>query len=126
MFFVFFKQKTAFDVRISDWSSDVCSSDLIAGDFIVERLGLARRLRIEFGEVQPGAARGVRQMIAQMPVMRAAPNQLTGLVREGEAIDAPPRRMPNTGEWNCGREGKMWIILETLGGRQYKNKKQTP
>src|SRR3546814_4743251 len=26
----FFKQKTAYDVRISDWSSDVCSSDLIS------------------------------------------------------------------------------------------------
>src|SRR3546814_17176407 len=26
--FFFFKQKTAYDVRISDWSSDVCSSDL--------------------------------------------------------------------------------------------------
>src|SRR3546814_177285 len=28
-FFVFFKQKTAYDMRISDWSSDVCSSDLV-------------------------------------------------------------------------------------------------
>src|SRR3546814_11479513 len=28
MFFVFFKQKTAYEMRISDWSSDVCSSDL--------------------------------------------------------------------------------------------------
>src|SRR3546814_21071211 len=28
MSFLFFKQKTAYDVRISDWSSDVCSSDL--------------------------------------------------------------------------------------------------
>src|SRR3546814_2394238 len=27
----FFKQKTAYEMRISDWSSDVCSSDL-AGD----------------------------------------------------------------------------------------------
>src|SRR3546814_8146824 len=27
--FFFFKQKTAYDMRISDWSSDVCSSDLI-------------------------------------------------------------------------------------------------
>src|SRR3546814_5070424 len=26
--FFFFKQKTAYDMRISDWSSDVCSSDL--------------------------------------------------------------------------------------------------
>src|SRR3546814_8341139 len=27
----FFKQKTAYEVRISDWSSDVCSSDLRCG-----------------------------------------------------------------------------------------------
>src|SRR3546814_5784503 len=26
----FFKQKTAYEMRISDWSSDVCSSDLVA------------------------------------------------------------------------------------------------
>src|SRR3546814_2621146 len=26
--FLFFKQKTAYEMRISDWSSDVCSSDL--------------------------------------------------------------------------------------------------
>src|SRR3546814_12534079 len=30
-FLFFFKQKTAYEMRISDWSSDVCSSDLIAG-----------------------------------------------------------------------------------------------
>src|SRR3546814_8375846 len=30
-FFFFFKQKTADEVRISDWSSDVCSSDLLQG-----------------------------------------------------------------------------------------------
>src|SRR3546814_8811326 len=27
----FFKQKTAYELRISDWSSDVCSSDLLSG-----------------------------------------------------------------------------------------------
>src|SRR3546814_9178145 len=27
--FFFFKQKTAYEIRISDWSSDVCSSDLV-------------------------------------------------------------------------------------------------
>src|SRR3546814_2773619 len=31
--FVFFKQKSADKMRISDWSSDVCSSDLIIGPF---------------------------------------------------------------------------------------------
>src|SRR3546814_8368184 len=30
MLFFFFKQKTAYEMRISDWSSDVCSSDLVA------------------------------------------------------------------------------------------------
>src|SRR3546814_3353166 len=30
--FFFFKQKTAYEMRISDWSSDVCSSDLGNGD----------------------------------------------------------------------------------------------
>src|SRR3546814_5679851 len=29
--FFFFKQKTAYEMRISDWSSDVCSSDLFIG-----------------------------------------------------------------------------------------------
>src|SRR3546814_9038847 len=29
VFFFFFKQKTAYEVRIGDWSSDVCSSDLM-------------------------------------------------------------------------------------------------
>src|SRR3546814_4291275 len=28
-FIFFFKQKTAYEMRISDWSSDVCSSDLV-------------------------------------------------------------------------------------------------
>src|SRR3546814_2115389 len=28
-FFFFFKQKTAYEIRISDWNSDVCSSDLL-------------------------------------------------------------------------------------------------
>src|SRR3546814_3476765 len=30
LFFFFFKQKTAYELRISDWSSDVCSSDLLS------------------------------------------------------------------------------------------------
>src|SRR3546814_10083412 len=33
-FVFFFKQKTAYEMRISDWSSDVCSSDLLAAGVI--------------------------------------------------------------------------------------------
>src|SRR3546814_5056669 len=35
--FFFFKQKTAYGVRISDWSSDVCSSDLLCRADIPQR-----------------------------------------------------------------------------------------
>src|SRR3546814_1151276 len=48
-FFFFFKQKTAYEMRISDWSSDVCSSDLeaiimvgeIGGSFLVAAANFA-------------------------------------------------------------------------------------
>src|SRR3546814_3636646 len=30
MYLLFFKQKTAYELRISDWSTNVCSSDLLA------------------------------------------------------------------------------------------------
>src|SRR3546814_9320622 len=43
----FFEQKTSYEMRISDWSSDVCSSDLQDGEVLaqvlVDRLGLGRR-----------------------------------------------------------------------------------
>src|SRR3546814_2632810 len=39
-FFFFFKQKTAYEMRISDWSSDVCSSDLLG---IFDRRGVEHR-----------------------------------------------------------------------------------
>src|SRR3546814_6638059 len=42
LFVFFFKQKTAYEMRISDWSSDVCSSDLAAR---VRRRGTAGRCR---------------------------------------------------------------------------------
>src|SRR3546814_10225232 len=41
--FFFFKQKTAYDMRISDWSSDVCSSDLAA-------VGYAQGSGIPYGQ----------------------------------------------------------------------------
>src|SRR3546814_7029898 len=38
LLFFFFKQKTAYEMRISDWSSDVCSSDLQATKADYDRL----------------------------------------------------------------------------------------
>src|SRR3546814_5610360 len=55
----FFKQKTAYEMRISDWSSDVCSSDL--GEGVVgaaadaDRGAVARRgVAVDEGEVRNG------------------------------------------------------------------------
>src|SRR3546814_6183956 len=51
-FIFFFKQKTAYEMRISDWSSDVCSSDLRRGGPLVPAAVLAvarRRLGLGFG-----------------------------------------------------------------------------
>src|SRR3546814_7266547 len=48
--FCFFKQKTAYEMRISDWSSDVCSSDLYPRD-----MGLRPDARSAY-PVRPGIA----------------------------------------------------------------------
>src|SRR3546814_4331283 len=45
--FLFFKQKTAYEIRISDWSSDVCSSDLWEGAMILLSDELRARLRAQ-------------------------------------------------------------------------------
>ena len=50
--------------------------DLVGGDFIVERLGLLLGFAVELGQIEPGALRCAREMIAEMPVARAAPDQL--------------------------------------------------
>src|SRR3546814_6718137 len=53
MFFFcfFFKQKTAYEMRISDWSSDVCSSDLQDGARAIHGLGIGEHPRIEHDDV---------------------------------------------------------------------------
>src|SRR3546814_15310233 len=55
LLFFFFKQKTAYEMRISDWSSDVCSSDLGDGDRL-HRQGLA--LGASLGHREEGALEG--------------------------------------------------------------------
>src|SRR3546814_11446509 len=58
----FFKQKTAYELRISDWSSDVCSSDLV---FELDQPG-PDPVRAELGradlEVQVGLAARLRDL----------------------------------------------------------------
>src|SRR3546814_5313933 len=48
--FFFFKQKTAYEMRISDWSSDVCSSDLPLRD--CGAVGAAQLAAVDVGAAQ--------------------------------------------------------------------------
>src|SRR3546814_11051152 len=98
----FFKQKTAYEMRISDWSSDVCSSDLL------------------FLETPPHAAvstaldlaRGPR-LIDQRGLLNAV---LRRLAREGKAI------VERSDERRVGNE---CVVRVDLGGRSSIKKKIT-
>src|SRR3546814_7868348 len=68
MFFFFFKQKTAYEMRISDWSSDVCSSDLSGK----ERTSFSRE-SMSSGEFTTDAIGPPRQRLAVDPTRRALP-----------------------------------------------------
>src|SRR3546814_4461056 len=70
LYFFFFKQKTAYEMRISDWSSDVCSSDLnvvVAADYPDGAVGLQYAPRL----LQPGMGEGVvsAQRIEFVPII---------------------------------------------------------
>src|SRR3546814_2877178 len=54
--FFFVKQKTAYEMRISDWSSDVCSSDL-AGDLVAQLEVVGQPLRVQGAGLDRGAHR---------------------------------------------------------------------
>src|SRR3546814_5304177 len=62
LFFFFFKQKTAYEMRISDWSSDVCSSDL-----------LHRRRHPDLGRVVRGARPRTSVVAVRLPLARPHP-----------------------------------------------------
>src|SRR3546814_8676575 len=93
MFIIFFfKQKTAYDMRISDWSSDVCSSDLhevaaVPGHRAQGRLEQRAADRI-VDHVDAAAAGQLLQpvAVAVLGVVHALVGAL--LAREGELVGA--------------------------------------
>src|SRR3546814_6745811 len=66
-FVFFFKQKTAYEMRISDWSSDVCSSDLEGGEVTVRGWVRTRRdskAGLSFVNVSDGSCFAPIQVVA--------------------------------------------------------------
>src|SRR3546814_15800714 len=77
--FFFFKQKTAYEMRISDWSSDVCSSDLDRA--LVRYLEqLCTRAYFQIYGVQTSGWRQLRDFVAQ-----GWPDAIAGLARDALA-----------------------------------------
>src|SRR3546814_8197517 len=86
VFVFFFKQKTAYEMRISDWSSDVCSSDLrLAEHRAIASLARRKRDRL-FGIIDGivGMALGERAI--------GFVDQLGGLARAGIGIARADRK----------------------------------
>src|SRR3546814_2146938 len=78
--FFFFKQKTAYELRISDWSSDVCSSDLLGGHV---RQVLLRLLRSGLRVSDRGGTVRATGNLAELEVDGQRLDGLEGLDVEG-------------------------------------------
>src|SRR3546814_10152217 len=98
--FFFFKQNTAYELRISDWSSDVCSSDLDAEMLLMTgtcgSLGaapgaywIAEALQHDYGASQPGLFR--RYRAGAWPIGEAGEAHFTAMADPG--LDLPHARI---------------------------------
>src|SRR3546814_16174751 len=119
MFFFFFKQKTAYEMRISDWSSDVCSSDL-GRDLPRHLLRAARR---------HGAGAERRRHRHQLLLEVFLHDRLAARLDGAAGGAAAPGRMPRPELLHLDRksvvEGKRVSVSVDLGGRRIIKKKQT-
>src|SRR3546814_6075845 len=84
MHFFFFKQKTAYELRISDWSSDVCSSDLRK----------VRRILADDGWLDPEDNAVAREVLKVEPGFgKHLLNQPPGLECLSECLASPLHRL---------------------------------
>src|SRR3546814_4192447 len=84
----FFKQKTAYEMRISDWSSDVCSSDLEPAADVAEKdlaVAAARGIAVEMLVAEDVDGKGT---LAGLPRQGEQDEQLA--VMHADLADRPP------------------------------------
>src|SRR3546814_3751902 len=86
-FFFFFKQKTAYAMRISDWSSDVCSSDLLRSEWSLE----IDTVRVGAGIVRVRAVNegALRHNLTVTKAGTFSEIYQTPLLKPGEAVELP-------------------------------------
>src|SRR3546814_19957758 len=95
-FFFFFKQKTSYDMRISDWSSDVCSSDLVFGtplfvgvrtDWLFGAEGRHKNRRRRNALIHQGARDRQRALGREVPIIGKLPIALVYRLIIGKPTD---------------------------------------
>src|SRR3546814_5930372 len=96
----FFKQKTAYEMRISDWSSDVCSSDLVG----------TQRTGGESAWCDSALSRRARRATGSAGALRTRPCGSLG------TVCAAPARQP----WTCGPLWPAGPRPASLGNRRTK------
>src|SRR3546814_18553652 len=123
-FVFFFKQKTAYELRISDWSSDVCSSDLHAGLLHSSR---------DTGTLPPIQLRGPfcgprpRQLRRNNKSIRAFRHNYDRALKEKRRWAPIPHRetpAPSPLRSEERRVGKSVSVRVDLGGRRVLKKKK--
>src|SRR3546814_2692625 len=112
LLFFFFKQKTAYEMRISDWSSDVCSSDLPYND------GLGPVFEIIGGKWKAL----ILWELHDTPVRFGALKRRIAGISEKMLIQQL-REMEADGDRKSAGEGKSMTVREDLGGRRIIKKK---
>src|SRR3546814_14422041 len=104
--FFFFKQKTAYEMRISDWSSDVCSSDLRTEYLAEDRRTAGRRACPGFEEHRAAAFPGHESGMAT--IERAT--SLAGPILVAPTAERAEHRKRQIGRAS-GRE-RVWQYVE--------------
>src|SRR3546814_8421764 len=88
--FFFFKQKTAYGMRISDWSSDVCSSDLVVSLSTITLVSLSAQ--------RPATRRSDDDRVIAPIVASARPSRASRISRQ-EKGPRPRGRSPCFPAW---------------------------
>src|SRR3546814_15188802 len=108
-------------MRISDWSSDVCSADLFANLFVEPRR-MARRLDYQEALRRPGTS---PRMVASRSLLRPTPN--LAYTARGRPVRAQ-RRVWREGEESRAEErrvGQERVLTFSFRGAPYTEKKKT-
>src|SRR3546814_17631490 len=109
--FFFFKQKTAYEMRISDWSSDVCSSDL---DTLSHR-GVTRRTVVL---LLPAPEHGEFQVLEQKPEKEVGRVEVDTRILEFPVSPVRAERLVDGQDPKRVVEGKSVTVSEDRGGHR--------